>query len=276
MNSATDQQTLSTVTSRDGTEIAYWTSGDGPPLVLVHGTTADHTRWRPLLPFLEPFVTVHAMDRRGRGASADGPQYALAREYEDVAAVVDAVAQAAGSAVDVLGHSYGGVCALGGASLSSTVRRLVLYEPPADREAAASVPTGVQRHMEELLADGRREAVLELMFREVVRMPEHEFVRYRALPAWQARVKAAHTVTRELRAVMQGAFDPDWASTVTVPTLMLLGGDSPDFVKSDTATVAAALPGARVTVIEGQQHIAIDLVPDVFAERVLSFLRDGP
>ena len=55
------------VTSKDGTPIAYWTSGNGPPLVLVHGTPADHTRWRPLLPYLESHTTVHAMDRRGRG-----------------------------------------------------------------------------------------------------------------------------------------------------------------------------------------------------------------
>lgn len=80
--------------SLDGTEIAYWTGGTGPPLVVVHGTPADHTRWRPLLPHLEPHATVHAMDRRGRCGSGDGPRYALAREFEDVAAAVDAVAEA--------------------------------------------------------------------------------------------------------------------------------------------------------------------------------------
>lgn len=110
----TDEATMTRVTSRDGTQIAYWTSGEGPPLVVVHGTTADHTRWRPLLPCLEPHATVHALDRRGRGASGDAPDYDVAREFEDVAAVVDAVAQASGSAVDVLGHSYGGLCAFGG------------------------------------------------------------------------------------------------------------------------------------------------------------------
>lgn len=70
----TDETTLSRVVSRDGTEIAWWTTGEGPPLLLVHGTTADHTRWRPLLPHLERHVTVHAMDRRDRGASGDGPR----------------------------------------------------------------------------------------------------------------------------------------------------------------------------------------------------------
>jgi pimeloyl-ACP methyl ester carboxylesterase len=104
------------VVSREGSEIPYWTSGEGRPLVLVHGTTADHTRWRPLLPYLEPHATVYAMDRRGRGANGGGPDCDVAREYEDVAAVIDAAAEACGSAVDVLGHSFGG-------SVRSALRR---------------------------------------------------------------------------------------------------------------------------------------------------------
>lgn len=68
----TDQATMTRVVSRDGTQIAYWTSGEGPPLVLVHGTTADHTRWGPLLPYLEPHATVHAIDRRAAAPAATG------------------------------------------------------------------------------------------------------------------------------------------------------------------------------------------------------------
>lgn len=96
--------------------------------MLVYGTTADHTRWRPLLPYLEPHATVYAMDRRGRGANGGGPDCDVAREYEDVAAVIDAAAEACGSAVDVLGHSFGGVCAFGAAALTSNLRTLVVYE----------------------------------------------------------------------------------------------------------------------------------------------------
>ena len=66
--------------------------GDGPPLLLVHGGLGDHTRWGPLLPYLDPHFTVHAMDRRGRGVSGDGPDYSPLREFEDVAAVIDAIA----------------------------------------------------------------------------------------------------------------------------------------------------------------------------------------
>ena len=84
--------------SEDGTSIAAWRSGEGPPLVLVHGAAADHSRWSPVLPALEAHFTVVAIDRRGRGQSGDGDEYAIEREYEEVAAVVEM----AGEGVDEL------------------------------------------------------------------------------------------------------------------------------------------------------------------------------
>ncbi len=84
------------IASRDGTPIAVFTSGDGPPLILVHGTTGDHTTFRVVGPMLGAQRTVQAMDRRGRGASGDTLPYAIEREFEDVAAVADALAADAG------------------------------------------------------------------------------------------------------------------------------------------------------------------------------------
>jgi pimeloyl-ACP methyl ester carboxylesterase len=269
----TAEATMTRVASRDGTEIAVWTSGHGPPLVLVHGAVADHTRWRPLLPHLEPHVTVHAMDRRGRGASGDAPGYAIEREFEDVAAVVDAVADASGSAADLYGHSFGGLCAFGGATLTAGIGRLVLYEgwPPADARAR-ELPPGVGGRLDALLAEGNRDAVVETMFREVVLMPEAEITALRAQPAWPARVAAARTIVRELRAIPQVPFDPGQAARIAVPTLLLTGSDSDDPFAADLATVAAALPDARIGVLDGQRHVADILAPELFARRLLAFL----
>jgi hypothetical protein len=149
------------------------------------------------------------IDRRGRGARGDGPDYHAACEFEDVAAVVDAVAEATGSPVDMYGHSFGGLCAFGGAVLTSNIRRLVLYEgwPPVNPDAWV-LPPGVGERLDALLAEGNREAVVETVFREVVMMPEEELSAFRAQPAWQARVAAAHTITREIRAVAEAPFDP--------------------------------------------------------------------
>jgi pimeloyl-ACP methyl ester carboxylesterase len=269
----TAEATMTRVESRDGTEIAVWTSGQGPPLVLVHGAVADHTRWRPLLPHLEPQVTVHAMDRRGRGASGDAPGYAIEREFEDVAAVVDAVAAASGSATGLYGHSFGGLCAFGGATLTANIGRLVLYEgwPPADARAR-ELPPGLGPRLDALLAEGNRDAVVETMFREVVLMPEAEITALRAQPAWPARVGAAPTIVRELRAIPQVLLDSGQAARIAVPTLLLTGSDSDDPFAADLGTVAAALPDARVGVLDGQRHVADILAPELFARRLLAFL----
>jgi pimeloyl-ACP methyl ester carboxylesterase len=264
---------MARVVSGDGTEIAYWTSGEGPPLVLVHGGPADHTRWRPLLPYLEPHATVHAMDRRGRGASGDGPDYAMEREFEDVAAVVEAVAEASGSAVDVYGHSFGAACALGGATLTSNVRRLVVYEPPVAPTVNA-YPPGMLERLDTLLAEGRRDEAVEAVFREALAMSDEEFRAFRAQPSWPARVAAAHTIPRESRVELKGAFDPELAANLTVPTLLLTGEGSPDFLEADIQTVAAALPDARVFVLPDQEHVADVVVPEVFVEHLFGFLRE--
>ncbi len=266
---------LTRVASRDGTEIAYWTSGEGPPLLLVHGTAGVHERFAPLLPYLEPHVTVHVMDRRGRGGSGDAADYDLAREFEDVAAVVDAIAEASGSAVDVYGHSYGGECAWGAVFLTRNIRSLVLYEgwPPVTPEKLV-FPPEVEQRLDALVAAGEREAALETFMREVVKVPEEELGVIRTQPSWPARVAAAHTITREIRAFFGDRFDREEAAKIAVPVLILTGADSPDEVRDDPETVAAALPEAHLLVIEGQQHLADVLAPALFAEHVVAFLRD--
>jgi pimeloyl-ACP methyl ester carboxylesterase len=275
MTTTTDRATETRIASRDGAEIACFTRGDGPPLVLVHGTTADHARWATILEMLVPHATVHAIDRRGRGASTDGPEYAIEREYEDVAAVVDHIAAVSGQKVDVLGHSYGGVVAYGAAHLTPNVRSLVLYEGwPASDPSGMHAPAGVEQRMEQLLAAGDPEAALELFMREVAGIRDEEFAVYRTLPAWPRRVAAAHTILREERSVP--ALDLDRAATLDLPVLLLVGSDSPPTIQNDYATVAAALPDARVEILEGQQHIAIDMVPEEFTRRVVDFLHSVP
>ena len=96
----------------------------------------------------------------------------------------------------------------------------------------------------------------------------------KASAAWPARVAAAPTVPREIRAFSEQAFDPDWASRITVPVLLLVGGDTPDDIKADPAVVAAALPDARVTVLPGQMHMAHLTDPEGFAAALLSFLAE--
>lgn len=265
-----NEMNVSLVPSRDGTDIAYSTSGEGPPVVFVHGTTADRTSWRLLLPHLEPHVTVHAMDRRGRAPSGDSDDYAHVREFEDLAAVVDAVVHSPDSAVGVFGHSLGALHALGAARLTSNIGALVLYEPALDAFTAAT--HGLAERLEALLNGGDRDATLVTFYREVLALTDAEIDFLRSQPSWRPRAEAAYTIPREIRSVAD--FEPARLAEVQTPTLMLLGSDSPDWIKADTNAVAAALPNVRVTILEGQQHLAHYRMPDTVADYVVGFLSE--
>jgi pimeloyl-ACP methyl ester carboxylesterase len=255
-----------TATSHDGTEIACHRSGIGPPLVLVHGTSSTGARWTPLLPALTSRFTVYAMDRRGRGASGDTEPYAIEREYEDVAAVVDGIDEP----VNLLGHSYGALCCLEATLMTSNVRRLVLYEPPFPTGPALYEP-GSRERLEELLAAGDREGVLVTFMREIVRMPEEEVDLIRASAGWEARLAGAHTVPREF-ADGDYVFDPERFRDLRVPTMLLMGGESPEFLRRPTQLLERTLPGARLVVLEGQQHMAMNAAPDLFLRELIGFL----
>jgi pimeloyl-ACP methyl ester carboxylesterase len=255
------------VISKDGTAIAYRQRGAGPPLLLIHGTTADHRRWAGIAPQFEQHFTVYAMDRRGRGGSSDAPDYHLLREAEDVAAVLESI----GEPALVLAHSYGAVCALEAALLTDQIRKLVLYEPPIPTGDAV-YPPEVPDRMQALIDRGALEAALEVFMREVVRMPEHELAAYRQRPMWAGRIELAPTIPRELTIDRAYRFEPGKYAELSVPTLLLLGGDSPPFLRRGTEAVDAALPNGTVVVLPGQQHIAMDTAPDLFMDAVLPFL----
>ncbi len=263
---------METVRSKDGTLIAYEKSGQGAPLVLVHGTSADHTRWAPVLPPLQSRFTVYAIDRRGRGGSGDVEPYAIEREFEDLTAVIDSI----GSPVNLLGHSYGGICSLEAAIRSPNLQRLILYEPPIPDQTGGDIyPAWVLDAMRDLLAKGDRAGAVSLFMKEVPRVPPHELDILRSAPAWQARVAAAHTIPREMDASNGGyRLDRTKFSRLTTPTLLLLGGDSPAILTAATYALHETLPDNRLVVMPGQQHVAMNTAPDLFLKAVLDFLAE--
>jgi pimeloyl-ACP methyl ester carboxylesterase len=261
---------METIASKDGTAIAFSRGGIGPALVLVHGTTADHSRWRPLMPQLEARFTVYAVDRRGRGGSGDAEDYSIEREFDDIAAVVDAIREP----VLLLGHSYGAVCALEASLRTSGLRRLVLYEPPI-RTVEPFYPPGTVERLQALLDSGDGDGVVSTFFREVVRAPEDEIRMLRTLSNWTARVAAAGTIPREMRINDEYRFRPERFAAMRVPTLLLLGGSSPPKFKDAVELVLGALPDARLAVMPGQQHTAMNTAPDLFLREVLDFLLES-
>lgn len=253
-------------TSRDGTHVACHVTGRGDPLVLVHGTTADHARWMPLVSSLEQRFTVYALDRRGRGASGEAAAYALEREVEDVVSVVDGI----GRPVDLLGHSYGALLSLEAAARTAQLRRLVLYEPPIPTATPLVAPSLIDR-LDALVASGEREQAVATFMAEGPRVPAHELAIMKSLPAWAARVAAAHTIPRELRASLEYRFEASRFAGVRVPTLLLLGGASPPPFRAALELVLAAIRHAELVVLPSQQHAAMDTAPDLFLRELLGF-----
>ncbi|HVM45839.1 MAG TPA: alpha/beta hydrolase, partial [Candidatus Thermoplasmatota archaeon] len=221
--------------SADGTRLDVWRSGRGPPLVLVHGATADHSRWDAVRGPLEERFTLHAMDRRDRREGEQRP-YAFEREVEDLVAVVDA---AGGEAAAVVAHSFGAMCALEAAARGARVSRLVLYEggfTSSDRPEWLPVLGQMERH----IAEGRREEALDLLMRRIAMLSERDLDVVRRSPTWQKRLAAVHTIPRELRAAMAYRLPSDVGARVRVPTLLLVGGASPPSEHADAERVAKA------------------------------------
>ena len=254
---------MPTVPSRDGTPIGFDRSGSGPCLVLVHGGGADRTRFAPVLPAFEAVRTVLNVDRRGRGLSGDSAVYALDREVDDIAAVCAAAAPP----VDVFAHSFGAIVALEAARRGG-IRRLVLYEPPIGLPVG---PPGTLARLRALLDAGDRDAVVALTFTAVIGVPEAGLVRLREQPTWAGRVAAAHALVRELEAAEAYQLDAALAALST-PLLLLLGETSAPPMRAATEEVARLVPSARVEVLAGQGHMAIDAAPASVAQTVLAFL----
>ncbi|HEY3068896.1 MAG TPA: alpha/beta hydrolase [Gaiellaceae bacterium] len=257
---------LEHVTSSDGTRIGYQRSGEGPPLVLVHGTTSAHWGFRFLAPALVDRFSLYALDRRGRGESGDQAEYAIEQEFEDVAAVVDSIHEPAA----LFGHSYGATVALGAAIVARNLHRLVLYEPAP---GVSGVPSRDVERIEDLVARDERDEALVHAFRSFGLTPE-ELDQLRASPTWSARVAAAHTVAREVRAEEAYRVDPERFRNVAIPALLLLGEESPDWAREGTERIRAVLPDARVAILRGQGHMAIMTAPELVAEEVARFLSE--
>jgi pimeloyl-ACP methyl ester carboxylesterase len=242
------------VQSRDGTKIAFDRMGDGPPVVLVDGALS-HRRLGPMAGLAEPLaadVTVVTYDRRGRGESGDTPPYAVAREVEDLAAVIGA----AGGAAAVFGLSSGGALALEAAASGLPITKLALYEPPYSVEPDED-PAYLER-LHELLAAGRNGDAVE-WFLSNAGVPPEALAGMREQPEWPLFEAVAPTLAYDHAVLGDGAVPRERAARITAPALVANGGASPDFFAQAARATAEAIPGAQHQVLEGQAWGQVDM-----------------
>jgi pimeloyl-ACP methyl ester carboxylesterase len=266
---------MPTVTSTDGTTIAYDRTGAGPTVILVDGALCFRAfgPMAALAALLAPHCTVVTYDRRGRGESGDTPPYAVAREVEDLAALLTAV----GGATGVYGISSGAFLALAAARrLPNQIIRLALYEPPASLDAAA-----IQRFqdyradLDALLAAGRRgDAVARFMRLVGAGLAESEHAApqdagasLRQTSLWPLFEAVAPTLAYDAAAMGDSAVPLEQAAGVAVSLLALAGGASPAWMQQAARAIAEAAAQGRYAVLEGQTHeVAAEALAPVLTE----------
>ncbi|WP_433545548.1 alpha/beta fold hydrolase [Streptomyces sp. CA-294286] len=255
---------MSKVISRDGTPIAYARTGTGEPLILVGGAFSTGTAEGPLAGLLAPAFDVVTYDRRGRGASGDTAPYAVAREVEDLAALVDEV----GGSACLYGMSSGGALVLRAAAAGLRVPRLAVYEPPFTvGEDTRAEKTAYTRRLNEALDDGRRGEAVEL-FLSVVGMPAEFVAQMRRAPVWRSFESLAPTLAYDDALMGDGTVPCDRLARITRPVLVVDGGASPPLMRDAARRTAEALPDGRRHTLPRQTH---DVDPRALAPVLAEF-----
>jgi len=281
---------MRTITSKDGTKIAFDQYGEGPALILVTGALgvrSPHPMSRQLAELLSQHFTVIDYDRRGRGDSGDTQPYAVQREVEDLEALIDA----AGGSAFLYGISSGAVLALEAASrLPGKVKKLVMYEPPfIVNDSRPPVPKDYVEQLNAAIAAGRPGDAVEIFMTKALLIPPEFVAQMRNAPMdqsfgedvvkppeWSEMEKVAHTLAYDgmvLGDAMSGKPLPSkkWFSN-RAPTLVITGGNSEAFFHDGAKALVNDLPQAQHRILEGQDHA---VSPDALAPLLIEFFQSG-
>ena len=259
---------METTRSADGTVIAYERAGDGPPLVVAVGAFCDRKTFVPPAGLTARF-TVCTFDRRGRGDSGDTAPYSPDLEVADLAAVIEAVAGSGGSGAFVYGHSSGGALALRAAGHgvhSGSVAAVASYEAPYVIPGTRELAEDPAARITEMVAAGRRADAVRYWMTDVTGAPAGILPRLENSPAWPALQALAHTLPYDLALGGEG-IPVDYLAKITVPALVLGGEKSPEWFRRTVEATAAAIPGARLTMIPGHDHmVPAEVIAPVLAD----------
>jgi pimeloyl-ACP methyl ester carboxylesterase len=255
---------METVTSKDGTTIAFDRTGDGPPVILITGSLSDRADKTPLADQLAAELTVLNYDRRGRGHSGDTQPYTVEREIEDLEAVI----KAAGGAAGLYGSSGGAVLAMLAAGAGLPVTKLAMWEPPFLPEGMPTPPPDHVEQLELLVAEGRRGDAAEYFLTKVVGLPPEAVAGMRQEPFWAKAEALAHTLSYDARIAGDYRIPADRARDLKVPTLVLAGGADMPFMRDTAAALGELLPEGEARFLDGQGH---DVDPAVLAPVLTAF-----
>lgn len=270
---AEGEETMSTLTSADGTTIAYEQTGSGPAIIIVSNVAEDHTSVAGLVTALAKDFTVISFDRRGRGASGDPRPYDPAREIDDISALIDVLG---GSAALTSGSGGCGLALDAASALGDKVSGLYLYEPPFIVDGSRPpVPADSVEHLEALVAAGKRSEASEYFMTEVVGVPTEYLPMMKEDPSWAEMAAYAHTYAYELR-IWRGLQDgtplPTDRWTIDAPIAVAVAGNGEAFMRTGAEALAAILPNVTVLTLADHDHGAFWAAPEPVAEQARTFL----
>lgn len=261
-------------TSADNTDVAYEVTGSGPTLVIVEGALCHRAMgaFDELAPIMADRFTVVGYDRRGRGES--GPcrsPYAVQQEVEDLVAVLDCV----GPQSFVFGMSSGAALSLEAARQGLLTSRLAVYEPPfiLDDSHQPDDPEFTE-HLRALLAGGHRTSAVKAFLR-LMDVPAPVVAVMPLLPMWKKLSASADSLPNDFVIVSSyrrgQPLPDDHYAAITVPTLLIAGGNSPAHMQHAPLAIAAQIPGATTATLAGQTHeVKAEVLAPVLASHFLS------
>jgi pimeloyl-ACP methyl ester carboxylesterase len=259
---------MGSVTSADGTVIAFDKLGTGAPLILVTGAFNTRATTAPLAAALQDRFTILNYDRRGRGESGDTMPYTVDREIEDI----DALIREAGGSAAVFGYSSGGNLTLKAAASGLAITKLALYDTPfAVDDTVPRLAADLPDRLAELIAIGKRGDAVELYQTEAVRIPEEVVAQLRNAPFRPALEAIAHTLVYDATVIGDLSLPSELVASITAPTLVIDGENSPSIMHSAAEALCNALPDGRRRTLPGQTH---DINAEVTAFVLQEFLAD--
>jgi pimeloyl-ACP methyl ester carboxylesterase len=262
---------MQTVTSRDGTTLAYDRYGNGPTVILVAGALGARKfkEMEELAELLAERCTVINYDRRGRGDSTDVKPFAVEREIEDLAALIDAC----GGSASLWGWSSGGALALHAVAAGTGVEKLSVYEVPFMVQPGLKRPTpDYGERLDELVAADDRSGAVKHFMRNAMGIPAPFVALIRLTPRWKEVKATAHTLPYDWAVLGNHAMygeplSPEEWAPVRAPTLVVHGDKSPEPLRAGSEALAQVLPNAELRVLEGTSHnISMKKLAPVLAE----------
>jgi pimeloyl-ACP methyl ester carboxylesterase len=244
---------MHTITSRDGTRIAYDVYGAGEPVILVEGALCGR-HFGPtnkLAAELGKHFRVYHYDRRARGDSGPSTDYSIERELEDLSALI---AEAGGSA-SIIGFSSGACLAIEAAAAGLPIRHLAFYEPPyMVGPKARKVPQNFEAEVQQLVADGKNGDAVAYFMTKLIGMPSIFLLPMKFSKMWKQLTPQAPSLPFDMEAV--NGFNPpiERMRRIAVPTLAINGDKTFPVIIDSTKLCADTIPGAGHVILPGQTH----------------------